>query len=463
MSLSAPPSAVRMALRAFPGSRGPLIARRTRARKRKARLDWMGWLIPLALCAPYRKVGPFAVSLVEVGVIIAGLLALRHGVRRSVRGAPIGPYLIMFLTGWALATLNGLRFEIEFQLRDLVIFYPVAVAFLGWQVGYQARGSMERYSTSRVAMAAVGTALGIVVVYTVSSYSDRLALISRFAPMTPKLETACLMDRFPGLGQNPNIYGFFPVLILVFSFDSFLKKRSSILIPAMAILVVLATGSRKSFIFALVAVLVLLVFSRRELGMDEGGKRIRRRNRVMAALVLLGVGLGISRLVSHRIVSNRAIESLQNNERVALDANYRLRKWSLGFRRVAMAPILGIPRPREEVDRMNYFLAMAHPHNEFIQIWMWYGLLGLLAHVYLLSKLVSRNLRYRSGPVWYLFYGAVILQMMVDTAFKSHAWAAVFFMIAGYNWAMLKEPKAEVVGRLGGQPALGEMGRRGRL
>jgi O-antigen ligase len=176
----------------------------------------------------------------------------------------------------------------------------------------------------------------------------------------------------------------------------------------------------------------------------EEGKKTR--SKLWTGIIIVALSGVVVALVSQGLVTERGVEKLERPV-FEEDTQSRIRKWRHGMERVLMSPLLGIPEPRAgERGYLGYYLAMRSPHNEFIQIWMWYGFLGLLAHVFILVFLLWRNIQYRMGVAWYLFYLAVIGQMIVDTAFKSYQFSAVFFVIAGYNWRVLQEKKTERTG-----------------
>jgi hypothetical protein len=412
---------------------------RTGAKK----LVWMGWLIPFAMLSPVVPVGPYAIGIIELLVWAWGALAVLGRVRLPVRGSPMVPYLWLFNLGFWLASLNGMRFGINPQVADFTIFYRLGFYLVAWWLGSRTVGSMDRVAASWVTLILTVAIVAIVVLYGLLSYENRMTLLSPFWPDRSDLPTRALMDRFPGMGQNANIFAFFPLCLFLFSFSSFLRRRSGVLVPLLCTVPILATGSRRGLLQlgAIAAALYLFPGMRPvEAEGDMGGRRRRFRNRILVALVIAAAVFVLVTLVSRGIVSSRAIDTLWGSPDFEEDTQRRFRKMAFGMRRVSMAPLLGIPKPRsEDWSTLGYYLTMTRPHNEFIQIWMWHGLLGLLAHVYLLLSMVWRNIRHRMGMAWYLFYLVVIGQMFVDTAFKSYQFATLFFVIAGHNWRLLEE------------------------
>jgi hypothetical protein len=404
----------------------------------------MGWLVPLAVISPMRQIGGYGISGLEVGIFLWAVVTLFRGIRLVPRRSPLMPYIWLLLLGWILAGVNGTTFGVAFDLWKVTFLYRLCLCVIAWNLGYLADTTIERVASSRVALVMVGGAMAVVILYGVLPYSGRLNLLSLFSGASPDLALLCQEDRFPGLIQNANIYAFFPVCLLVFSFTSFMRKQTHGFIPSMCAVIIFATGSRKSVIFAVVALAAIFLSPefKSEMGSERRWKR--RRNRVVGATAILAMGASIFYLASRGSLSGRAIDKM-NRPVATEDWQYRRAKWGIGMDRVAMAPLLGIPEPRgKEADRMDYYIRMSQPHNEFIQIWMWYGLLGLSAHIYLLLALVRRNLRCRTGLPWLLFYCALIQQMLVDTALKDYVVSAFVMMIAGHNWRLMDEKELGV-------------------
>jgi len=400
----------------------------------------MGWLIPFALVAPAIRIGGYDMGAMDALVLILGAVSVLRGRKLSSRGSPIVPYVSLFFLGWLLATTNGLRFGVGFSVPDFIILYRLAFCFLAWRIGYRSLESMDRVATSRVAIMTIAAVVGIAILYSVLPHGERLRLISFFQPVDSNLERLCQQGRFPGIIENSNIYSFLPFCLLVFSFRSFMRRRASLLVPALSVVLIVALGSRITLLCAMIAVPVIFVFPSTNSLVPIGLIRapgMTARNRALAGLAIFAVSLAVTELVSRGLIGERVMQKVEVGQSVD-DVLYRHHKWAVGLHRVSLAPLLGIPKPRgPERGNLGYYFAMIHPHNELIQIWMWYGALGLLAHIYLLLSLLRGNLQYRMGATWYLFYAAVIFRMFFDTAFKSYHFSAVFFMVAGHNWRLL--------------------------
>jgi len=400
----------------------------------------MDWLMPLALVGPSIALGGYAVGSLDALIWASAMVAVLRAVPFPSSRSPISAYLLLFFLGWVLATVNGYRYGIRFQVGDLVLLYRLAFCFAAWWLGYRATTSVSRVVTSSLSQAAAVAVIGIATYFAFSPYSSRVALISLFQPVTPNVNLACLVGRFPGVNEAVNIYSFVPLCALIFSFESFMRRSGGILMAIINLLVIVSLGSRLTA--ATAALVVAAIFLSPGSGNGgwptrDWGARMKPRNRLLVAIVLIFAVLLSAWLWSIGVVGTR-LDTKLNRAETLEDTRYRQVKWSLGMRRVGMAPFLGIPMPRgEERERGGYFLKMIAPHNEFIQIWMWYGFLGMAAHAWLLLCLIRRNIQYRTGTAWLLFYLAVVLRMLFDAAFKSYLFSAVFFAFAGLNWQMM--------------------------
>jgi hypothetical protein len=412
--------------------------------------------MPLAFIGPCFALGGYAVGSLDALIWASAVVAASRAVPLPSSRSPISAYILLFFLGWLFATVNGYQYGVRLQTGDLVILYRLAFCFAAWWLGYRAVTSVDRVFISRVTQAAAFAVIGIAVYFAFSSYGSRVALISLFQPMTPNVNLACLVGRLPGINEAVNIYSFVPLCALIFSFDSFMRRSGGILVATLSLLLIIALGSRLTVATAAFVLAAIFLFP----GIGKGvwptqawGSRMKPRNRLLVAIVLVFAVLLSAWLWSLGVVGIRLDTKLSRTEAVE-DTHYRQHKWHLGMRRVGMAPILGIPMPRgEEREHGGYFLKMIAPHNEFIQIWMWYGFLGMAAHAYLLLRLVWRNIQYRTGTAWLLFYLAVVLRMLFDAAFKSYLFSGLFFALAGLNWQLMDRQAQSAAARAAdGQP-----------
>jgi hypothetical protein len=363
---------------------------------------------------------------------------------------PMSYFLISFMIAWCLSALNGLNFNVMFEYSDIAFFYRLFFYFSAWWIGYQSRDSIYRIVSSKFALGIIACVTALAIIYPFLSHDTRLELLSRFGTSGETLVEAALRDRFTGIGQNINIYSFVPVFFLIFSFHAFLSRRGGIFTPLCCMIIILAGSSRKTFLLALICIVILYTWAKplmpsmgRSATKDRQALHRRRtsglRNRFAVGFIILLVGIGLSRLVESGVIGQKLVTKLTPDKAIS-DTIYRSHKMKTGMQRIALAPVLGIPDPAgRDWSGHSFLVEYRSPHNEFIQIWMWYGVLGLIAHVYLIGWFLIKNVKLRSGLPWVLFYLVVIAQLSVDTAFKSYQFSAVFFMVAGMNLRGLEE------------------------
>jgi O-antigen ligase len=115
----------------------------------------------------------------------------------------------------------------------------------------------------------------------------------------------------------------------------------------------------------------------------------------------------------------------------------RFKYWERGFERVLLSPLLGIKKTSSGQFPINF----TNPHNEFIFLWTYTGLLGLLAFLFLFLYLILINFR-SSGllNIWILIYLSFIIIMFFDSSFSLVKIYPFFFILVGINIYELKKP-----------------------
>jgi hypothetical protein len=180
------------------------------------------------------------------------------------------------------------------------------------------------------------------------------------------------------------------------------------------------------------------------------------------ALALLLFSLGASIYLTQTSAGTQIVQTVETVDRFlnafgdaehesSFDTRYEL--WNLGLERVELAPVLGIVRHRF-LDDDSVPLLFGYPHNEFIAQWMFYGVTGMLAHVFLLCGLIITNLRSKAALVWPLLYVALMVQMFFDGAFEYVRFYAMFFLLVGLNMQYLKLKRTFFGPRRGPLPVL---------
>ena len=231
------------------------------------------------------------------------------------------------------------------------------------------------------------------------------------------------------------------VTIFIFSSYRYFKERKYGLIAILAFLIVLLGQSKKSISICIFTLFIYMLFF---LFINKNSKiRIKIHGKIKLRYMSLMVLLLMILIIFSSAFSFSKSTYLQYKYRafsqlILYDIDdvrnpimTRYMAWSDGIKRIKLAPILGIPTVR--TNESSEVLSFSHPHNEFLQIWMFYGLLGLISFLGLLVYAFSLNIRRKSELSWIIFYSSVVIQMMVDTAFFGYQFVIVFFILFGIN------------------------------
>ena len=405
------------------------------------------FLFPLALVTPYVFLGPYGVTLFELLIVAYFFWSTMKSEQRKIFLPQVMKvYLLLFFLGWLGATLNGsLNWDITVGLPDLKFFYYFLLAVAGYNLGYRYYCSLESIFSSKVFQWMMITLLLFILIYPYLSYAQRFSVLQFFYP--PNLPADKLVrfyyTRFPGLGVNANVYAFMLYTVFLFCFEVYLQKGRLRLILLGLFFAILVTGSKSILMLSIASILTLLLGSYSLLQLKYA-KRIFSVFMLLILLVsLLTSFLKLTTmgqdLLEHISVFQRISKVVDDDNSVGNQAvQGRFILWGMGMERVELAPILGIIPDRYRAPDNNA-LYFATPHNEFIAFWMFYGLLGMLAHMVLLVGLFVMNLGYRNSLAWSIYYIVLAVFMTCDAAFSSVRFQPLFFMLVGMNMMFLKQ------------------------
>lgn len=397
--------------------------------------------LPLTLAPPMVTLGQYGITLPEVLVLAAGGVLLFV----QSRLAPFMViYLLMFLAGWLGSLYNSFAWGIPIGPNNISFFYTyLALALCGYTVGRASTRNLREIATSRVTVAVI-TFVGLFA----AAYPFMSEGLRRLI-MTPFINELFLSrlnsPRFPGIGLNGNVYSFMVYVFYVFSLNLFLQRRASWIVPAAGLVIVLASAGRTMTGLVVGATFVLLVSNLRRWDLKRGRAMLaaafpsRRRVFVVAGAIVMIATVAIIYGAQAREVFtlySRFQDMFGGGEYSGLAT--RTDVWSIGVARLKLSLVFGIPVDpgRMDADNPLYFYT---PHNEFIQLWTTFGILALLAHLYLVGRMIVANWRAKVETPWYLLYGGMLVQMMVDSVFSGPRAIAFFFMVIGLNEKFLRE------------------------
>jgi len=401
------------------------------------------------LVSPYLFIGVYGITLVEVLVVIAFFtFAGAELLKGSIR---LPKFLLIYLTlygfGWAGALLNGPNWDMPVGLWNLNFFYKIVLVIGSYYIGFHLYRSMDTIVTHKFFRVVIIALAIFVALYPFLTYEQRFAILKVFSASGEDGILRLNSPRFPGLGINANVYSFMVFSFLVFSFDAYMRKLVPAILPLLIFIVILGAASKLVMGLSVVAFSVLLLNkllsyrSRGVFGQGAGRKVvINKRALSIAALIsvfIFGIFIFISRTSTGEFIREGlvVIDRLEDiSEKTGEDSALqgRFGAWERGLERVKLAPVLGIIRDPYVQDDFNplYFNA---PHNEFIVFWTSYGILGLLAHLFLLVYLLMYNLARKAVLPWIIFYPALAVFMLFDGVLDGTRSLVMFFMLVGLN------------------------------
>jgi hypothetical protein len=406
------------------------------------------WLcVPMILAPPMAMIGPYGITLAEVVVLTAGVMILLTN-RDDAARIPVfmAVYFGLYILGLLGSLYNSFAFSIPIGVGNAASFgYALTMSLCGYMCGRYSSLPVERIMTSRWMTWVVAFLLLLAIVYPFISPGMRWLVMRPFIneEFVPRLNS----PRFPGMGINANTYSFMVFCVFLFTYAAFIAKRASALLPLGTGIVILAAASRTIVGLVIGSMLVITALAMRVRARDaldrlrRAAPRVRRRA-LIGTVVVAAVAVPIIVVYGSRIqgvftLYSRVQDLLSGREDSGLTNRQGL--WQLGWQRVHLAPVLGIPkdatRPEDESNPLYYYT----PHNEFLYFWSTFGILGALAHVFLVLYLVVRNVRGRTGIVWFLLYGGLVAQMTFDAVFQGPRVVAFVFMIVGLNIRFLAD------------------------
>ncbi len=390
------------------------------------------YLIPLFLISPMFNIGGFGLTLAEILTLMTASLfmfAYQGPIRLPV-------IFIVFLTlvvvGRLGAFINSLDYNIPVNYSKAVFLFIIFVQVGSYILGRYSGVSWDEVIGSKYTKALFLLLASISVAYIIADGDTRMRLLSIFMPREMNL-ARFNAPRFPGLGINANIYSFIAFMFFTISVRTYLRNKTSLLIPMLCLIVILAITSKTTILLAVISLLIhsMFYYFNRNSNTATRKKTIRIFwSLFFFSIIAVAAGIIFSEYI---ILFQRFEELLGTSENVnSLDDRYEL--WHLGFERIKMAPILGIDVVQAELISDTLPIYFATPHNEFLFYWMSLGIAGLLAYSVLLIYLVWINMFPKIKIEWVIIYCALIIQMIFDGAFQTLRFQFIFFIFLGLNF-----------------------------
>ena len=411
----------------------------------------MGFLLSPAFILPFNLVTPYififgvGLSFFEILIFISVfLLFLNRRIKTIEAPRFLLSFLLLFILGNIGSGLNGLRWGIPFGAYELFLLgYKVALVWCAFQVGYYYRQSMFKIISSKYFYILVIVLSTIAVIYPFLNLDQRYAVLKIFyLPGSTEGFKRALSPRFPGLGINGNIYSFIVYFFFLFSLNFFFKHKTSWLFSFLLFLIILAAGSKTAVTLCVFSFLIILYVHGVKIHSKNlrliFSKRIFRISFLLSTfLILFFVFLfsteGGKTIYQAMVIFERFEDGLFNTDSGEISSlSTRFTLWDMGLERVKLAPFFGIALHRYIANDTDP-LYFSTSHNEFINLWMDIGLVGLLAHCFIIFYAIWINIKNRTNSVWILFYFSLIIQMIFDAAFEYIRFLPMWFMIFSLN------------------------------
>lgn len=424
-------------------------------------------LLPLVLITPYIFVARYGITLIEVIIICTFMSsALPKIVKGSFR-LPI--FLLIFLMlysfGWIGALINGLVWNVAPGYWNLNFIYKAFLIIGAYYIGLKYYQDPERIITGSFFYFVVLCVGVIAASYPFLTPEQRFSLYGIFYMPGSGAERYFTSSRFPGLGINANVYSFFMYCCLLFSFNAWVKKKAPVAISLVIFFIILVLSSKLIIVLSVISCAIILAHKSLRViaSKDPGCKQTMRiwmsRRRLsiigLVFMFVLSVSLFVTQtesgeIIAHKYSTIHRFKRFLEPQDKPYGFELRFILWERGLERVQMAPFWGIPRNNGSKED-NSLLTFYNPHNEFIKLWMLYGILGVLSFIYLIVHLTVINYRHNTDIPWKLVYPALGLFLFFDGGVEAPRVICFLFMLIGLNVGYLRyghEYLSEVVRRL---------------
>ena len=417
-------------------------------------------LVPLTVLTPYVFLGHYGVSVLELVVWAYLIVILLPTMIEKNFGLPV--FLIVFFSIYTLgyfgALINGMAWNVPIGIWNLNFFYKVIVGVAAFCIGLRYRGDIGEIFGSRIFLITIVAVGLIALIYPFLPFDSRVRYFGIFYNQSGDFEQYLTSRRLPGLGLNANVYAFVVFSYLIFSFRAFLERTVTFIVPLAAFLVILVLSSKLVISLSVASCVFIVLHSAIRLSMsaDRTGLHVRFGKWGSAVGVALSIVLiGVVFFATQTETGKEVVDSYATVQRFeaalsrqAADENpqgfaLRVKYWKKGIERAELAPVLGIAK--DPYRRLSGTLAgFYNPHNEFLRMWLLYGLLGLCAWVYLIWHMSYKNLEVHSDFEWKLYYGALALFMFFDGGLDDPRVTVYFFLMIGLNWAHIRIRQSEL-------------------
>lgn len=166
-----------------------------------------------------------------------------------------------------------------------------------------------------------------------------------------------------------------------------------------------------------------------------------RPGAILATLALAIVLGGGSTFVLSQLGILETVESRFTGEDLDSGSQVRQSSWSHGLRLFADSPIWGVGYGVVATERVRPMVASPDPHNAYIRMLSFHGLLGFVPFVYMLYVLLVTLMQSKFAideklESWRPYFLAGFVALMVVNFFNSYFFDRLFFFVVGFAAAI---------------------------
>jgi len=401
-------------------------------------------LVPLTLLTPYVFVAQYGISVLELVVFSFVLLILIRPGKQTIPHIPtfLFIFLCLYAAGFLGALINGaLAWGVPVGYWNMGFFYKLLLALGAFWLGTNNTRSIAEILKNRWVKFAILALCILALVYPFLSFDFRMKYLSVFFG-GEGIEENFHNPRMPGVGINNVIYSFMLVCFLIVSFQAFLNKNISLLIPTALLLTILSLSSKLAIGLGVLSCFILFL-----------AKIVPRHAAIPYRNIKLLAGLGLIVLVAGFILTQtefglkiqQSYATVQRFEAAFAEdhdepVGFELRflRWAQGIERVQLAPLLGIAKD-PFLSQEGPLVGFYKPHSEWIRIWMFYGMAGLVAWLLLVTAMIILNMKNKIQLEWVLLYFSFVGFMLYDGGVDAPRFVPFWFYLIGLNYSLIRK------------------------
>lgn len=414
-------------------------------------------LIPMTLLTPYVFLLHYGVTALEF--LILGFFVIVIVPSVIERDLWIPRFMVVF---WALLTMgyiggliNGVQWRVPIGLWNLNFGYKMLLAFAAFYAAFSFRGPVDRIFGSRFFVIFTGVLGAIALIYPFLAYSTKIQFFGVLYPPDSGFERYFTSRRMPGLGINANVYSFMALTYLTIAYRGFLDRTVTLFVPLTLLLIILVLSSKLTIVLALAGCGALTIHRAFRLRIGRPTQQLSlafdKRGLLVTSVACASL-LGIVFLATQTATGKTIVDSYATVKRFEaimekrgpdegpVGFALRVHYWKKGLKRVELAPVLGIAR--DPFRRLSgTVVGFYNPHNEFLRMWILYGLVGLCAWLYLIAYMLYKNHRHKVGIEWLIIYAFLGVFMFFDGGLDDPRIITYLFLLLGLNWRAIARAK----------------------